>query len=108
MPVHTEAELMHWLLTVVLPVIVTGATFYTSAKGRASQLESRLTTLEVINREQEKVIESHGRRLDKHEEEQKITLALVERIDNLNENMRGLQKDVSDIKHLVDTNLKEK
>lgn len=103
MPVHTEAELMHWLLTVVLPVIVTGATFYTSAKGRASQLESRITTLEVINKEQEKVIESHNRRLDKHEEEQKITLALVERIDNLNANMRELKTDVADIKKLVDT-----
>lgn len=102
MGVYTEAELMHWILTVVLPVIVTGATFYISAKGRASQLESRLTTLEVINKEQEKVIESHNRRLDKHEEEQKITLALVERIDNLNVNMRELKNDVADIKKLVD------
>lgn len=102
MAVHTEAELMHWILTVVIPVIVTGATFYISAKGRASQLESRLTTLEVINKEQEKVINSHNRRLDKHEEEQKITLALVERIDNLNVNMRELKNDVADIKKLVD------
>lgn len=102
MAVHTEVELMHWILTVVLPVIVTGATFYISAKGRASQLERRLTTLEVINKEQEKVIESHNRRLDKHEEEQKITLALVERIDNLNANMRELKNDVADIKKLVD------
>ena len=102
MSVHTEAELMRWVLTVVLPVIVTGATFYISAKGRASQLESRLTTLEVINKEQEKVIGSHNRRLDKHEEEQKITLALVERIDNLNVNMRELKNDVADIKKLVD------
>ena len=102
MVAHTETELMHWLLTVVLPVIVTGATFYTSAKGRASQLERRITTLEVVNREQEKVIESHNRRLDKHEEEQKITLALVERIDNLNANMRELKNDVADIKKLVD------
>lgn len=102
MVAHTETELMHWLLTVVLPVIVTGATFYTSAKGRASQLERRITTLEVVNREQEKVIESHNRRLDKHEEEQKITLALVERIDNLNANMRELKDDVADIKKLVD------
>ena len=102
MAVHTEAELMHWLLTVVLPVIVTGVTFYTSAKAQASQLESRLTTLEVVNKEQEKVIESHNRRLDKHEEEQKITLALVERIDNLNANMRELKNDVADIKKLVD------
>lgn len=102
MVVHTEAELMHWILTVVLPVIVTGTTFYISAKGRASQLERRLTTLEVVNKEQEKVIESHNRRLDKHEEEQKITLALVERIDNLNANMRELKNDVADIKKLVD------
>lgn len=102
MAVHTEVELMRWILTVALPVIVTGATFYISAKGRASQLESRLTTLEVVNKEQEKVIESHNRRLDKHEEEQKITLALVERIDNLNANMRELKNDVADIKKLVD------
>ena len=93
-----EAQLVHWLVTVILPVVLTGATFYISAQNKASQLERRLTTLEVINSEQEKTIASHMRRLDKHEEEQKTTLKLVERIDFMNESIKELKGDIVDIK----------
>lgn len=96
-----EKELMHWLITVVFPVIVTGATFYVASKNRTAELEHRLTELEVINRQQEKVIDSHNRRLDKHEEEQKITLALVERIDSLSRNINDLKNDMSEIKDTI-------
>jgi hypothetical protein len=96
-----EKELMHWLITVVFPVIITGATFYVASKNRTAELEHRLTELEVINRQQEKVIDSHNRRLDKHEEEQKITLALVERIDSLSRNINDLKNDMSEIKDTI-------
>lgn len=92
---------MHWLITVVFPVIITGATFYVASKNRTAELEHRLTELEVINRQQEKVIDSHNRRLDKHEEEQKITLALVERIDSLSRNINDLKNDMSEIKDTI-------
>lgn len=96
-----EKELMHWLITVVFPVMITGATFYIASKNRTAELEHRLTELEVINRQQEKVIDSHNRRLDKHEEEQKITLALVERIDSLSRNINDLKNDMSEIKDTI-------
>lgn len=102
MVVQTEAHFMHWLVSVIVPVVISGAGFYFSSQARTSRLEHRLTKLEVVNYEQEKTIESHNRRLDKHEEEQKITLALVERIDHLNENMNGIKQDMMDIKKAVD------
>lgn len=96
-----EKELMHWLITVVFPVMITGASFYVASKNRTADLEHRLTELEVINRQQEKVIDSHNKRLDKHEEEQKITLALVERIDNLNRSINDMKSDMSEIKDTI-------
>lgn len=96
-----EKELMHWLITVVFPVMITGASFYVASKNRTADLEHRLTELEVINRQQEKVIDSHNRRLDKHEEEHKITLALVERIDNLNRSINDMKSDMSEIKDTI-------
>jgi uncharacterized coiled-coil protein SlyX len=96
-----EKELMHWLITVVFPVMITGASFYIASKNRTADLEHRLTELEVINRQQEKVIDSHNKRLDKHEEEQKITLALVERIDNLNRSINDMKSDMSEIKDTI-------
>lgn len=96
-----EKELMHWLITVVFPVLVTGASFYVASKNRTADLEHRLTELEVINRQQEKTIDSHSRRLDKHEEEQKITLALVERIDSLGRNINDLKNDMREIKDTI-------
>ncbi len=96
-----EKELMHWLITVVFPVMITGASFYLASKNRTADLEHRLTELEVINRQQEKVIDSHNKRLDKHEEEQKITLALVERIDNLNRSINDMKSDMSEIKDTI-------
>lgn len=106
MLVQTEANLVHWLVTVILPIAIAGASFYFSSQSRSSRLEHRITKLEVVNHEQEKIIESHNRRLDKHEEEQKITLALVQRMDHLNENIGDLKEDLAEIKKLVDQNMK--
>ena len=82
-------------------MLVTGASFYVASKNRTADLEHRLTELEVINRQQEKTIDSHNRRLDKQEEEQKITLALVERIDSLSRNINDLKNDMSEIKDTI-------
>ena len=106
MVVQSEANLIHWLITVILPIAIAGSSFYYSSQNRASRLEHRITKLEVVNHEQEKIIESHNRRLDKHEEEQKITLALVQRMDHVNENIADLKKDLTEIKKLVNQNMK--
>jgi len=96
-----EKELMHWLITVVFPVIITGASFYVASKNRTAELEHRLTELEVINRQQEKVIDSYGVRLDKHEEEQKTMREMVQQIRNLSEDVRDFRADLKEIKDTI-------
>ena len=103
---QTEPDLMNWLITVILPICISSASFYFSSQSRASRLEHRITKLEVFDHELEKTIESHNQRLDKHEEEQKITLALVQRMDHLNENVVELKGNIEEVKKLVDRNLR--
>ena len=103
---QTEPDLMNWLITVILPISISSASFYFSSQSRASRLEHRITKLEVVDHEIEKIIETHNQRLDKHQEEQKITLALVQRMDHLNENIGDLKGDIEEIKKLVDRNLR--
>ncbi|AVO22676.1 holin [Streptococcus phage D1024] len=103
---QTEPDLIKWILTVLIPLSISSASFYYSSQSRASRLEHRITKLEVIDHEIEKIIENHNQRLDKHQEEQKITLALVQRMDHLNENIGELKGDIEEIKKLVDRNLR--
>lgn len=97
---------MNWFITVILPLSISSASFYFSSQSRASRLEHRITKLEVFNHELEKIIDSHNQRLDKHQEEQKITLALVQRMDHLNENIGELKGNIEEVKKLVDQNLR--
>lgn len=97
---------MNWFITVILPLSISSASFYFSSQSRASRLEHRITKLEVFNHELEKIIDSHNQRLDKHQEEQKITLALVQRMDHLNENIGELKGNIEEVKKLVDKNLR--
>ena len=103
---QTEPDLIKWLITVILPIFISSAGFYFSSQSRASRLEHRITKLEVFDHELEKTIESHNQRLDKHQEEQKITLALVQRMDHLNENVVELKGNIEEVKKLVDQNLR--
>ena len=92
----TEKELMHWLITVVLPVSLTLIGFYTTNKSKAGAMEKRLTTMEVLIDMQSKILDSHDIRLCKHEEEQKITMSLVEQIKNLSTDIGELKQDFKD------------
>ena len=106
MEYQTEPDLIRWLITVVLPISISSASFYFSSQSRASRLEHRITKLEVVDHEIEKVVENHSHRLDKHQEEQKVILALVERMDHLNENVVELKGNIEEVKKLVDRNLR--
>ncbi|MGO1378608.1 MAG: DUF7365 family protein [Streptococcus thermophilus] len=103
---QNEPDLMNWFITVILPLSISSASFYFSSQSRASRLEHRITKLEVFNHELDKIIDSHNQRLDKHQEEQKITLALVQRMDHLNENIGELKGNIEEVKKLVDKNLR--
>ncbi|AZF90821.1 hypothetical protein CHPC879_0020 [Streptococcus phage CHPC879] len=103
---QTEPDMVKWILTVFIPLSISSASFYFTSQSRASRLEHRITKLEVVDREIEKIIETHNQRLDKHQEEQKITLALVQRMDHLNENIGELKGNIEEVKKLVDQNLR--
>lgn len=96
-----ERELMNWFITVVIPIIISLGSFYISSKNRAADLEHRLTELEVSDKHNEKLMDSHTLRLDKYEEEQKIIRALVERMDYMNESLKSVKTDMDEIKVLV-------
>lgn len=103
---QTDSDLMNWIATVILPISISSASFYFSSQSRASRLEHRITKLEVVNHEIKEIIKIHNQRLDKHQEEQKITLALVQRMDHFNENIRELKGDIEEVKKLVERNLR--
>lgn len=103
---QTDSDLMNWIVSVILPISISSASFYFSSQSRASRLEHRITKLEVVDHEIEKIIENHNQRLDKYQEEQKITLALVQRMDHLNEIIGELKGDIEEVKKLVDRNLR--
>lgn len=94
----SEHNLVHWLVTVALPIGLAIATFYTASKGRAEMLERRLTKMEVLNEMQDKILDSHDLRLNKHEEEQKIILGLVEQIRSLTDDIGEFRSELKDIK----------
>lgn len=93
-----EKELMHWLITVVFPVLVSGSGFYIASRNRAADLEHRLTELEAVNKYQEKTLTEQNQRLTKHEEEQKTMYEMVQQIKNLSEDVREFRADLKDIK----------
>ena len=93
-----EKELMHWLITVVFPVLVSGSGFFIASKNQAASLEHRLTELEAINKYQERILTEHNQRLTKHEEEQKTMYEMVQQIKNLSEDVREFRLDLKEIK----------
>ena len=92
---------MNWFVTVLLPIGISILTSLTSAKQNANRLEHRLTTLEVINREQEKTIDNQNGRLNKHDEEQKTMREMIVHIKNLSEDMRDFKLDLKEIKEKI-------
>lgn len=96
-----EKELMHWLITTVIPIALSAASFYIVTKNNTANLEHRLTELEAINKSQEKMIDMHTSRLDKHDEEQKMMLGMIEQIKNLTENVSELKADLKEIKEKI-------
>lgn len=96
-----EKELMHWLMTTVFPIALSVASFYIVIKNNTASLEHRLTELEAINKSQEKMIDMHASRLDKHDEEQKTMQGMIEQIKNLSENVGELKADLKEIKERI-------
>lgn len=96
-----EKEFMHWLMTVLLPIGIGVLGALMTTRQNANRLEHRLTTLEVINREQEKTIDNQNSRLNKHDEEQKTMREMIVHIKNLSEDMRDFKADLKEIKEKI-------
>ncbi|SES23960.1 DUF7365 family protein [Streptococcus gallolyticus] len=96
-----EKELMHWLMTTVFPIALSTTTLYITTRNNTANLEHRLTELETINKSQEKLLDMHSSRLDKHDEEQKMMLGMIEQIRNLTENVSELKADLKEIKEKI-------
>lgn len=91
-------QFTHWLMTVALPIAVSLFGIYNISKSKAETLEKRLTKLEVLIEMQGKILDSHNIRLNKHEEEQKVMVGLVEQIRSLTNDIGDLRSDFRDFK----------
>lgn len=96
-----DKEFMHWFVTVLLPIGIGVLGALMTTRQNANRLEHRLTTLEVINREQEKTIDNQNSRLNKHDEEQKTMREMIVHIKNLSEDMRDFKLDLKEIKEKI-------
>ena len=96
-----EKEFIYWFATVLLPIGLGVLGALMSSKQNANKLEHRLTTLEVVKREQEKTIDNQNSRLNKHDEEQKTMREMIVHIKNLSEDMRDFKADLKEIKEKI-------
>ncbi|MCS4488369.1 DUF7365 family protein [Streptococcus sciuri] len=92
-----ERELMHWLVVVVLPIVVSGTSLALLIRGNMARLEHRLTNLEAECKYQREKLSDHAIVLDKYGNEQKAMMAMIEQIKHLSENMKEVRSDIKTI-----------
>ena len=92
-----ERELMHWLMTVVLPIVISVCGVATVLRSNIAMSEHRITRLETENDYQAKTIAEQNIRLNKHDEEQKTMMAMIEQIKNLSEDVKEVKSDMKKI-----------
>lgn len=92
-----ERELMHWLMTVVLPIVISVGGVVAGLRSNIARSEHRITRLETENDYQAKTIAEQNIRLNKHDEEQKTMMAMIEQIKNLSDDVKEVRVDLKDI-----------
>lgn len=92
-----ERELMHWLMTVVLPIVISVGGVVAGLRSNIAKSEHRLTKIEAENAFQTKTIAEQNIRLNKHDEEQKTMMAMIEQIKNLSEDVKEVRTDLKKI-----------
>lgn len=92
-----ERELMHWLMTVVLPIVISVGGVVAGLRSNIAKSEHRLTKIEAENAFQAKTIAEQNIRLNKHDEEQKTMMAMIEQIKNLSEDVKEVKSDMKKI-----------
>lgn len=66
----------------------------TTQEKRIIEQENRITTIELRTDRNREQIELHQRRLDNHDVDNKIMLALVEKVDALKEDIAEIKQDL--------------
>lgn len=92
-----ERELMHWFMTVVLPIVISVGGVVAGLRSNIARSEHRITRLETENNYQAKTIAEQNIRLNKHDEEQKTMMAMIEQIKNLSEDVKEVKSDMKKI-----------
>ena len=72
-----ERELMHWFMTVILPIVISVGGVVAGLRSNIAKSEHRLTKIEAENAFQAKTITEQNIRLNKHDEEQKTMMAMT-------------------------------
>ena len=88
----SEKELMHWLMTTVVPIALSALTFYFAARNSTSSLEHRLTRLESDNEYRTKILEEYKIRLDNHDKQNEALIRMTEQISNLSQKVDEINK----------------
>lgn len=92
-----ERELMHWFMTVVLPIVISVGGAVAGLRSNIASSEHRITRIETENDYQTKTIAEQNIRLNKHDEEQKTMMAMIEQIKNLSEDVKEVRTDLKKI-----------
>lgn len=88
------AEFLVWLIGTAIPVVG----MYVTNKGKIKEAEHRQTVLEMTVKHLAEKAEHNARRLDEHEEQNRITLKLVENVKTLTEQVGEIRLDIKEIK----------
>lgn len=96
MPEH-GAEFLVWLVGTAIPIVG----MYVTNKGKIKEAEHRQTVLEMTVKHLAEKVEHNSRRLDEHEEQNRIMIKLVENVKTLTEQVGELRRDIKDIKKEV-------
>ena len=82
-----SSEVLGYIIGVLIPV----AGLYLNNKSKITEQEHRMTMIEASQNYTQKLAEQNSRRLDEHDEQNKITYQLVEQI-------KAMKEDVIEIK----------
>lgn len=81
-------EFLHWLFYVIGPLLAT----YSYIKSQTTKQENRITMLEQEYVYFKESMAEARKRLDSHDEQNKVLIALIEQVRGLSEDIKRIEK----------------
>lgn len=81
-------------IVMIVGFIATLVGLWTGFSGKIAAQEKRLTTLEMYAASNKDKLSEHARRLENHEQEYRVMVALVEKVDNLSKDIQEIKEDL--------------